>query len=211
LLLGAPPDPAPEDPTIPAEYDYSSDTYLEPSGANTDEGLQVRRDDTTGCHYLPKGTTHPESQVHRWVSDPLEAEFKMTERGTLKLYTKTINNALLTGTLCTYLFVREESGSPPVAKDKLLTNVSGSTEYWTYTPEKNLYWPTETSTEKWVIVTVPMKFNGAPYTIPAGDRLGVAISVERGNTPSDSIQFMYDNPAYPSRLEVGTSTPIEGG
>jgi hypothetical protein len=56
-----------------------------------------------------------------------------------------------------------------------------------------------------------MSFNGAPYKIPAGDRLGVAISVERSNTPADAIPIVYDNPSYPTRIEVDTSTPIDGG
>ena len=50
-----------------------------------------------------------------------------------------------------------------------------------------------------------------PYTIPTGDRLGVALSVERGNTPADAIPIMYDHPKYPTRIEVDTDTPIEGG
>jgi hypothetical protein len=57
-----------------------------------------------------------------------------------------------------------------------------------------------------------MAFSEAPYTIPEGDRLGVAISVERLNTASvEALSFMYDHPKYPTRLEVDTSTPIDGG
>jgi hypothetical protein len=56
-----------------------------------------------------------------------------------------------------------------------------------------------------------MAFNGAPYTIPAGDRLGLALSVERANTPADAIPIMYDHPNYASRIEVDTNTPIDGG
>jgi type II secretory pathway pseudopilin PulG len=208
LVLGTPPDPDPESASKP-EYDYSSDSYLEPVGGNTDEGLQIRRDDTTGCHYTPTGIIHPESQVHRWVTDPMEAEFKMTEKATLKIYSKTLSEATLsTGTICAFLFTRHESGSPLEAKDTLLTNLSGGAGYWAYTPEKNGSW----NHGAWgAPLTLTMKFNGAPYTIPAGDRLGLAISVERGNTQTEALEFMYDNPTYPSRIEVSTSTPIEGG
>jgi hypothetical protein len=57
-----------------------------------------------------------------------------------------------------------------------------------------------------------MAFNEAPYTIAAGDRLGVALSVERNGTSAedDLIPIMYDHPTYPTRIEVDTSTPIEG-
>jgi hypothetical protein len=53
-----------------------------------------------------------------------------------------------------------------------------------------------------------MRINNAPYTISADDRLGVALSVERANTPADAIPIMYDHPNMQTRLEVDTSTPI---
>lgn len=207
LLLGGPPDPAPEDPTNPALYDYSNDTYLEPT-PDTDKGVQIRREDATGCTYsLPAGTTNPESQVHRWVTDPMSSDFKMTEKVTLEFYTRTLNDELYTGTLCVYLYDRHEVGTPPLATDTLLTNKVGGTAYWSYTPEKNEYWPRF----EWKKVRLTMTFNGAPYTIPTGDRLGVALSADRSNTPADAIPIMYDHPNYPTRIEVDTSTPIEGG
>jgi len=202
LLLGGPPDPAPEDPTNPALHDYSDDTYLEPT-PDTDKGVQIRKDDTSGCHYTPAGTTNPESQVHRWVTDPMESDFKMTEKATLEFYTRTLNDELYTGTVCVYLFKRDETAET----DTQLTNKVGGTGYWTYTPEKNEYWPRF----EWKKVRLTMTFNEAPYTIPKDDRLGVALSVERSNTPADAIPIMYDHPNYPTRIEVDTSTPIEGG
>jgi hypothetical protein len=56
-----------------------------------------------------------------------------------------------------------------------------------------------------------MNFITPPYTIPAGDRLGVAVSLESKNTPVPAVQLMYDHPQYPARLEVDTNSPIEGG
>jgi prepilin-type N-terminal cleavage/methylation domain-containing protein len=207
LLLGAPPDPAPEDPSNPPLYDYSDDTYLEPT-PDTDKGLQIRKDDTTECHYTPTGITNPESQVHRWVTDPMTTEFKMTGKITLEFFTRTLNDGLYHGTLCVYLYKRHEVGSPePVATDTMLTNKSGGTAFWTYTPEQNAFWPNG----KWTALRLTMTLNTAPYTIPVGDRLGMALSVERSNTEADAIPIMYDHPDYRTRLEVETSTPIEGG
>jgi hypothetical protein len=207
LLLGGPPDPAPADPNDPALYDYSDDTYLEPT-PDTDKGVQIRKDDTNGCHYTPTGTTNPESQVHRWVTDPMGSAFKMTEKVTLEFYTRTLNDELYKGKLCVYLFKRHEAGSPLVATDTWLTNTNGNTAYWTYTPEGGAYWPRK----EWAKVRLTMAFNEAPYTIPAGDRLGVALSVERNgtSTQADAIPIMYDHPTYATRIEVDTSTPIEG-
>jgi type II secretory pathway pseudopilin PulG len=206
LLLGAPPDPDPLDPLNPPLYDYSDDFYLEPT-PDTDKGLQIRRDDTSGCHYVPTGTSNPESQVHRWVTDPMAADFRMTETVTLEFYTRSLNDSLHTGTLCVYLYQRHEEGSPPVATDTRLTRKTTSDPYWTYRPEGNGFWPRSL----WTKVRLTMAFNEAPYTIPGGDRLGVALSVERNSTQADAIPIMYDHPNYPTRIEVDTSTPIDGG
>jgi prepilin-type N-terminal cleavage/methylation domain-containing protein len=202
LLLGSPPDPDPEDPTNPAAYDYSSDI----AGSGTETGLQIRKDDTNGCHYVPTGTTIPASQVHRWVTDPMATSFVMTEKVTIEFYTRALINEFSAGKLCVYIYKRHETGTPPVATDTLLTNTVGATPYWTYTRPQSEPWPDE-----WTKVRLTMNFNGAPYTIPAGDRLGLALSVERSETPDDGLSFMYDHPLYPSRIEVDTSTPIDGG
>lgn len=208
LLLGAPPDPDPEDETNPSLYDYADDGYLEPT-PDTDKGVQIKRDDTSGCNYTPTGTVHPESQVHRWVSDPFAGEFKMNGKVTLEFYTRTLNDALYHGTLCVYLFKRHETGSgeSTVATDSLLNNKDTSLGYWSYTPQGNGFWPRNA----WTKVRLTMEFPGAPYTIPAGDRLGAALSVDPGNTDAEAIPIMYDHPDYPTRLEVDTTTPTEGG
>jgi hypothetical protein len=54
-----------------------------------------------------------------------------------------------------------------------------------------------------------MTFSG-PQTIEKNERLGLALSVERANTQLEALAFMYDHPKYPARLEVDTSTPLEG-
>lgn len=208
LLLGGPPDPDPLDPLNPALFDYADDSYLDPTPDN-DQGVQIRRDDTNGCHYVPAGTTNPESQVHRWVTDPMAVPFTMTQRATLEFYTRTLGDALHSGTLCVYLFSRQETGTAPniVATDTQLTDKSGGTPYWIYRPGGNGLWPSGA----WTRVRLTMNFSRAPYTIAAGNRLGVALSVERSNTPADAIPIMYDHPDYPTRVEVETSTPIDGG
>jgi prepilin-type N-terminal cleavage/methylation domain-containing protein len=206
LMVGAPPDPAPEDPTVPALYDYSSDYYLEPN-PDTDKGLQILEDNSNGCNYNPTGTTHPDAAVHRWVTDKMAAPFVMSKKVTLEIYTRTLNDALYTGTLCVYLFKREESGSPPKATDTMLVNATGSKPYWEYTPEGNEYWPRY----EWAKVRLTMNFQGAPKEIPTGARLGLALSIERNNTQAEAIPVVYDNPNYPSRIEVDTTTPLNGG
>ena len=203
LLLNGAPDPAPEDELNPPLHDYSNDYYLEPT-PDTDKGVQIRRDDTSGCHYEPTGTTNPESQVHRWVTDPMPFKFEMGGKVTLEFYTRTLNDALYTGALCIFLFDRTEAGSPPT--DTPLTKAGSGTSYWEYEPEGNGYWPRNS----WTRVRVTMEFQEAPKYIETDDRLGVALSVDRANTPADAIPIMYDHPNYPTRIEVDSSTPLEG-
>jgi len=204
LLLGGPPDPAPEDPNDPLLYDYSSDSYLEPA-PNTDKGLQIRPDEkANGCLYSPEKETtslDPQSQVHRWVTDRFTSGFTLSGKITLEFYTRSINEAQHKGTLCVFLFKRHET------EDAILANAKGGAGYWTYTPEGNANWPSS----EWKRVRLTMDFISPPYTIPAGDRLGLALSIERANTPAGAIQIMYDHPQYPARLEVDTNTPLEGG
>lgn len=202
LVLGSPPDPDPLDVNNPAKFDYANDSYLDTS-PDVGVGVQIRKDDTNGCHYTPTGTTNPESQVHRWVTDPMAKEFVLDGKVTLEVFTQSINKAQSSGKLCIYLFKRQETGSPPVATDTMLTNSLGGTPYWTYF--ESPIWTTELQPK-----LLTMTFGGTPYTIP-GDRLGVAFSVERQSTPADALSFMYDHPQAPTRIEVDTSTPIDGG
>lgn len=202
LLLGAPPDPSPEDPTQPLEYDYSSDYPLQVTAAAA-KGIQLRRDDSSGCHYVPTGTSVPQWQVHRWVTDPLPSDLKMSERVTLVISTRAISETGYNGTLCVYLFDRSESGSPPKAKDLLLLNKQTKAEYWQWAPS-NSQWP-----RQWFEIQLPMLFNG-PYTIAAGHRLGLALSLD-GKTGGDAVSLMFDHPSFRARIEVETPTPISGG
>jgi type II secretory pathway pseudopilin PulG len=211
LLTGAPPDPAPEDESIPALYDYSDDyvntNLLTPETAY---GIQIRREETSGCNYSPEGTGAA-WQVHRWVTDPMPKAFTMTSGEavgavTIDFFTRALSDSVYTGKLCIYLFVRHEAGSPPVAEDKFLANREGGLAYWTYVPTQGngQWWRNE-----WHEVRLTMKFNG-PVTIATGDRLGVALSVD-AKTGGDAISILYDHPKYRSRIEVDTTTPLEGG
>jgi type II secretory pathway pseudopilin PulG len=201
LLTGVPPDPDYLDDSNPALFDYSDDFYLEPT-PDTDKGVQILRDTTSGCNYVPIGTTNPEARVHRWITDPMTAEFKMVEKVTLEFYTRTLNDESYNGELCVYLFKRNKSES----LDTRLTNKSTGNLYWTYNPGGTGWWR-----GKWEKVRLTMTFGGSPYTILKDERLGVALGVERTKTTGAALAFMYDHPKYPTRIEVDTNTPIDGG
>jgi hypothetical protein len=198
LLLGSPPDVAPEDPALPGEYDYSSDYPLQ-TAVDAAKGIQLRRDENTGCHPSPSGSSVPQWQTHRWVTDPLRSDFTMSGQVTLDVWSRTVKDVNTKAGLCVSLF-----DSPPEGAGSWLTNKVGGAAYWESVPSGNGLWP-----EKWSEVTVKMTLNG-PITIPEGDRLGLALSVN-GNTSADAISLMYDHPNYRSRVEVETPTPIDGG
>jgi type II secretory pathway pseudopilin PulG len=214
LMLGGPPDRSPADPADPILTDYSNDFYLEPS-PDTDKGLQVQRQDVSGCAYNPGGA-NPQGKIHRWVTDPLPTNFVLEGRATLEFFTRTINDSLHTGRLCVYLFRRSQAGS--IASDALYTNWGGvgvfghGTGSFGWQPAGSGFWPRSAWTK--VRLTMTFRLNSTTpclCTIPAGQRLGIAISVDRAVTPADAIPILYDHPNYPTRLEVETTTPIQSG
>ncbi len=208
LLREAPPDPAPTDESNPPLYDYSSDFDL-PESPETDKGLQLLRDSTPGCNYEPTSVKdQPEARVHRWVTDPMPREFKINGTVTLEFYSRTVHDDSYPATVCVYLFDRHEEpgagGGIHWTDEKMRDAVSGS-YYWTYAEQGSNSWPRT----EWTKLRLTMHI-AEPKPIPAGDRLGVALSLEEGTTPA-SIPIMYDHPNYPTRLEVDTTTPFEEG
>ena len=205
LLRAAPPDSAPEDESDPALFDYSSDAYLDPLEApNTDHGLQLYGDDSPECHKPPQSLVHPEAKLHVWVTDPMPAIFKLSGTATLEFYSRTIDERPYAARLCVYLFVRHEAAGAPAPEDPLFMNPLTGLRYWT---EEIGSWP-RTSWDK---LRLTMQIAPAPFEIQPGDRLGIALSLDSGASGKEPIQIMYDHPNYPTRLEVDTTTPFEGG
>lgn len=201
LMLGPPPDPAPEDLALPLEFDYSNN-YPGGLTAETSRGIQLRKQDATGCNYVPTGT-EPQWKAHRWVTAPIPSSlpegFRMNGKVTLKFFTRALNDVAYTGKLCVYLFLRHET--PTKAEDTLLkVKTSPSQDYWTLVKSP---WPRGAWTEE----KFEMNFNG-PVNVPIGDRLGIAISLERSITSGDAIGFLYDHPKWATRIEVDTTTPL---
>jgi hypothetical protein len=78
--------------------------------------------------------------------------------------------------------------------------VTGNPTYFTYSKST---WPNN----GWSEIQVPLHFSQT--TLPAGSRLGLAITLEKQGTPSSSgLQFVYDHPSFDSRLEVDTHSLV---
>jgi type II secretory pathway pseudopilin PulG len=204
LTLVPPPDPTPEDPLTPLEYDYSND-YPAQLTPETSRGIQLRRGESSGCNSAPGGT-EPQWQVHRWVSAPIPSTltegFKMNGKATLKFFTRALNEASYTAKLCVYLFLQHETATE-LKETPLTVKSEPSKSYWSLV---KTVWPKG----KWTEEKLEMNFNTPAKVLP-GDRLGVAISLDRSVTTSaDAIGFLFDNPEERTRLEIDTTTPFGG-
>jgi hypothetical protein len=201
LYLEAPPDPDPNDPANPPLYDYASD--VEPSlNPDQDKGLQLLRQDVDGCSY--SGGASPQYKIHRWVSQPLPQSFQMSGNATLEFYSRTINDVSAQGTICVFVFIRKETAaecspvSPP-CDTQLIDLANPPNAFFVYSKNP---WPAGA----WTRERVSMSFSST--TVATGQRVGVEIAVRRNGTTGDVLQFMYDHPDYPSRLEISTPTPL---
>lgn len=198
----------PLDPCCAADaqplYDFA--TEIEPvQNPGQDKGLQILAPDAEGCTYSPAGASAPRN-THRWVTAPMASGFTYVMEGTatLKLWTRTINDVSLPGKICIFLFTRETAVGGEEA-DVLIRDSQTNNTYFTYTDST---WPPSTLQGGWVELTIPMQFEAGTRVFP-GQRLGIAIQVERGGTnPGEALQFMYDHASFDTRLEVQTSTPL---
>jgi type II secretory pathway pseudopilin PulG len=201
LYTEAPPDPDPNDPGVPLVYDYAND--VEPSlNPDQDKGLQLLRQDVNGCSF--SGGASPQYKIHRWVSQPLPLPFVMSGQATIEFYTRTINDVNAQGTICLFVFIRKEttgecSPLPPPCDTQLIDSANPPNAFFVYSENP---WPAGA----WTRRRIQMGFSSTTAT--TGQRVGVEIAVRRNGTTGDLLEFMYDHPDYPSRLEVKTSTPL---
>jgi len=213
LLRSQAPDPSPGDPSDPPLYDYATD--LEPTGVppDSDKGLQLARQDEADCDFDGDGgDAHQE--VHRWMSAPLPLVFDMRGDATLELYTRSLGEAVHPGEICVFLFRREDV-DPSTAADTAIPLTSATAEsrpdeLWQCglaSPDVSCAtttWPSD----RWAQLRIELDFSQTP--VPLGDRLGIAIAVERnGTTSAEAVQFAYDHPDFRARLEVDTTTPLD--
>ncbi len=182
-------------------YDYATD--VEPStGAASDKGLQLLTGSGNGCDSQALSVaTAPETdqptrfqQLHEWLSPPIPSG-----TGTLNLWSQTVGGATYAGEICVWLFVRSTDGNGNIVQTAAVNQtapLNGQT-YFTYTATP---WPTG-----WSELHVPLNFT-LGTSLTAGTRLGLAIEVDPAGTPSDGLQFLYDEPSFDSRIELSTTS-----
>jgi prepilin-type N-terminal cleavage/methylation domain-containing protein len=165
--------------------DYSS----EQTGDSFTGGRIVKPDVGVDCSSMPSADN---SNSELWVSPPLAASTAFTGEGGMTIYSETANNATAGATLCIAMYdVSPNSftnlvGNPP-------TEVGAAFPY--YAPS----WPTVLSP-----ISFPVDFASGTKTIPAGDRVGVRVWITGS---SADIAIAYDNPNYPSQVELNEVPP----
>jgi type II secretory pathway pseudopilin PulG len=188
-------------------YDYATD--VEPTlNPTLDKGAMLRRPSSNGCLAtgdlldMPEAESNRHQKLHKWLSPPLPQDFELQllGDGTLELYTRALNGAVHAGKICVWLYVHKLNAlGAPV--DVPVTNTSGGLAYFQYSQSP---WPSS-----FTRVSVPLHFI-PPETIQPGERIGLAITVERaGSSPAEGLEFMYDHPDFPSRLELETDRILD--
>ncbi len=212
MFTEAPPlDPAhpPDDQPL---YDYATD--VEPNqNPGDDRGLQMRVPSgllgQTGCLPLNLGGLLESSKqwkTHRWLSPPIpdDHDILLDGRGTLSLWTQTVNGAVHPGRICVWLFTRQLNLlGVPVDTPVLNLDDPVAADHFPYSEAS---WPSG----EWGEIEIPMHFaavNGGAVHLLPGTRVGLALAVHRNGTlPGDGLQFNYDTPSFDSRLELQTSS-----
>lgn len=179
--------------------DFATD--LEPTPPDADAGLQFLLSSSNGCHFKPSGT-NGYKQSHLWVGPPLASDFQLTGGATLEIWARAINDISTSGTVCITLFRRTENGGGLPPTDVRIPNPANGNLFFTNTF-------TSFPRGDWGQVRVPMTFD--PTTALAGERIGIALTLDKADTPSDQVMFQYDHFDLDSRLEVETTTPIVVG
>lgn len=186
-----------------ATVDFATDAALEPDPpalADADAGIQFQVGGSNGCQFKPTGATGHQ-QAHIWVSKKLPSDFELTGGATLELWTRTIAGVTTPGKLCVILFERTEDplGSLPPTDVRMEDLQNSGNLFYTQAVTD---WPHT----DWAKLRIPLTFSST--TALAGERIGVQVALEKSGSPSDQLEFMYDQVQYESRLEVETTTPL---
>jgi hypothetical protein len=213
--------------------------YLEGLLGVLDLGLTVP-DELDGLLDITAGDADKHKRIHTWVSPPVQSSGGvLTGKGTLELFTKTINGAVHPGEICVWLSVRQTVTIPfclvkvlgvcvgqqnvnlevdlPYINVGALSNGDCRTgtglNLTNFTYSQNP-WPAQ-----WEKVSVPMCFaavNAAGVAVPEllelpqNSRVVLSIMVKKSGTePGQGLDFMYDSVSFESRLELETNQIIQ--
>lgn len=195
--------PTPPGPAGPF-HDYATD--VEPTDEpENDRGLQLFPPEMpagAGCvSGVDQYATHQDG--HAWLTNPVPAGASFVADGgaTLTLSSQILNQVPGKAQLCILVFVRESVGGGGFV-DTPITDASTGLPYFTYTDTQ---WPTEKTSIPIDLELAP-DAGGSNVTLGPGQRLGLAVSLNRAQSDVSGIQIEYEHPESPSVLEVETSS-----
>jgi prepilin-type N-terminal cleavage/methylation domain-containing protein len=183
-------DPNPDAATVPA-YDYSSEVSRPaPIGLSQPAGLALR-DGASDCptSYATANASTLASTVHTWATAALPTGgFTIPQGGRagISLWTQTTDDVTGRVTLCATL------------RDSQTRATIGQTAVYDLSA-----WPTTPTQLTFTWGVAPT----ADYTLPAGDRLLLTLSLRSSTADKDAL-LLYDHPSFQSSLTVATTTPL---
>jgi hypothetical protein len=160
-------------------HDYSS----EQTGDSFAGGRILKPD--VGCSSAPSSDN---TKGELWVSAPLATSTTFTGGGGMTIYSQTANNATTSATFCIAIYDVPNSLTNLVATPPTeLGAVSYSSPSWSTVLSP---------------LSLPFSFlaSGSTVTVAAGHRVGVRVWVT--SSGGADIAIAYDNPNYPSQVEL---------
>lgn len=171
------------------------------SGGSGPTGSGGGTDSTSDCT-SGWSNTYLNSQSEMWATAPLTAAMTLTGYGGLTVFTQTLGGAAEQVSFCAEIYDIPPSGSSGSLKDILAwppVDLGGAAYVPATDPSSSSNWPGSMNE-----VTFDFNFRGTngTVTVPIGDRIGVRIWMKANvNTP---IAVAYDNPNYPSQLQLNS-------
>jgi hypothetical protein len=147
---------------------------------------------------LSASLTAPTNQL--WVSPPLSASLTLKGNGGISMFTQTQNGVSAVVSFCIEIYDVPPSGSAGSLSDLLAwppVALGGAGYVAATNPANSSNWPTATGQ-----IAYTFNFSSTPETIPAGDRIGVRVWIQA--KLNAAIALIYDNPTYPSEIQLNS-------
>ncbi len=207
-LMDANPPAAPAG-TTPPLYQYSTDQattgypggrLLAPTCSN---GTGCGTKSTSDCNGGSWASNLLSVQSQFWVSSPVTATTTLTGDGGISMFTQTANSAQAAVSFCIEIYDVPPSGGTAGSLADLLAwppvDLGGAGYVGAVDPQTGGNWPTGPSQVSYIF-----NFRGSSGTVSLapGHRLGVRMWIKANlNLP---IALLYDNPLYPSEIQLNT-------
>jgi hypothetical protein len=129
--------------------------------------------------------------VHAWTTPEFDAEFVLSGRATVSIWTETLGDVSGRGFMCATLIERRVSGGG-TPSDTVLASTTYDVSAWPASPRRLSF-----------TFTVPQ-----PADIDEDRQLVLVLHLREES--AQDVALLYDHPSYQSLLEIETTTPLGG-